>query len=186
LKAGTSYLVSVAAINSGINYSITRTITTKNLVAIPTSDTKTATTQTDTKTATTQTATKTTTTTTTTTITTQSETRTAAVAVVAAISNVESKTATAANLLTTYTAPEKEDFLKVIVISNKSAVINVATDIPDIKMAVTATRPGSKPIVFKVKTDSDGDAQLKTSKNLTGYTITLSANGVKLDADKIK
>ena len=68
--------------------------------------------------------------------------------------------------------------------SSKSAVVNVSTDIPNIKMAVTATKAGSKPIVFNIKTNSEGDGQIKTSKNLTGYTVTLTANGVKLDSDK--
>ena len=51
-------------------------------------------------------------------------------------------------------------------------------------MVVTATKAGSKPIVFNIKTDTEGDVQIKTSKNLTGFTVTLSANGVKLDSDK--
>ena len=118
------------------------------------------------------------------TTTTQSETRTVAVALIAAISNVESRTVTAANLLKTYTATEKESLLNVTLNSAKSAVVNVSTDIPSIKMVVTATKAGSKPIVFNVKTDTEGDAQIKTSKNLTGFTVTLSANGVKLDSDK--
>ena len=143
-----------------------------------TSDTKTATAQTDTKTATAQTTAKTTT------PTAQSETRTAAVAIISAISNVESRTITASNLLNTYTTTEKESLLNVTLNSAKSVVINVSTDIPNIKMVITATKAGSKPIVFNVKTNSDGDGQIKTSKNLTGYTVTLSANGVKLDSDK--
>ena len=205
LLAGTSYTVSVVAKNAGVEYTSTRTITTKNLVTITTPDTKTATTQNDTKTATTQNDTKTATTqndtktattqndtktattqtaTKTTTTTTQSETRTAAVAVVAAISNVESRTVTASNLLKTYTATEKESLLNVTLNSAKSAVVNVSTDIPNIKMVVTATKTGSKPIVFNIKTNSEGDGQIKTSKNLNGYTVTLSANGIKLDSDK--
>jgi hypothetical protein len=100
------------------------------------------------------------------------------------ISNVESRTVSAANLLNTYTATEKEKFLNVALNSTKSALVNVSTDIPNIKMAVTATKAGSKPIVFNIKTNSEGDSQIKTSKNLTGYTVTLSANGVKLDSDK--
>ena len=187
LLAGTSYTVSVIAKNAGVEYTSTRTITTINSVTITTPDTKTATTQNDTKTATTQNDTKTATTQTatkTTTTTTQSETRTAAVAVVAAISNVESRTVTASNLLKTYTATERESLLNVTLNSAKSAVVNVSTDIPSIKMVVTATKAGSKPIVFNVKTDTEGDAQIKTSKNLTGFTVTLSANGVKLDSDK--
>ena len=143
-----------------------------------TSDTRTVTSQTDTKTVTSQTAAKTTT------PTTQSETRTAAVAVVAAISNVESRTVAASNLLKTYTATEKESLLNVTLNSAKSAVVSVSTDIPNIKMVVTATKTGSKPIVFNIKTNSEGDGQIKTSKNLNGYTVTLSANGIKLDSDK--
>ena len=131
---------------------------------------------TDTRTATTKPATTTTTT--------QSETRTVAVAVIAAISNVESRTATASNLLKTYTATEKESLLNVTLNSAKSAVVSVSTDIPNIKMVVTATKTGSKPIVFNIKTNSEGDGQIKTSKNLTGYTVTLCDNGVKLDSDK--
>ena len=68
--------------------------------------------------------------------------------------------------------------------STKSAVISVTSDVPDIKMIVTATKQGSKPIVFNIKTNSEGDGQIKTSRNLTGFTVTLSANGVKLDSDK--
>jgi hypothetical protein len=68
--------------------------------------------------------------------------------------------------------------------STKSAVINVTSDVPDIKMIITATKQGSKPIVFNIKTNGEGDGQIKTSKNLTGYTVALSANGVKLDSDK--
>jgi hypothetical protein len=188
LKQGTSYAINSSVTNAGKNYGSSMTVSTQaSLTATTQTDTKTATTQADTKTATTQTDTKTATTTTatkTTTTTTQSETRTAAVAVVAAISNVESRTVTASNLLNTYTATEKENLLNVTLNSAKSAVVNVSTDIPSIKMVVTATKAGSKPIVFNIKTDTEGDAQIKTSKNLTGYTVTLSANGVKLDSDK--
>jgi hypothetical protein len=149
-------------------------VSTPTPTPTPTPDTSTATpSASDTRTATTKPTTTTT-----------SETRTAAVAVIAAISNVESRTATASNLLKTYSATEKEGLLKVTLNSAKSAVIGVSTDIPNIKMVVTAIKTGSKPIVFNIKTNSEGDGQIKTSKNLTGYTVTLSANGVKLDSDK--
>ena len=170
LKQNTSYSVSTSVTNAGKNYGSLMTVSTKAG--------STATTQTDTKTATTQTDTKTPT------PTPQSETRTAAVAVIAAISNVESRTVTAANLLNTYSAKEKENLLNVTLKSTKSAVINVTSDVPDIKMIITATKQGSKPIVFNIETNGEGDGQIKTSKNLTGYTVTLSANGVKLDSDK--
>jgi hypothetical protein len=179
LKQNTSYSVSTSVTNAGKNYGSLMTVSTKaGSTATTQTDTKTATTQADTKTATTQTDSKTPT------PTPQSETRTAAVAVIAAISNVESRTVTAANLLNTYSATEKESLLNVTLKSTKSAVVNVSTDIPNIKMEVTATKAGSKPIVFNIKTNSEGDGQIKTSKNLTGFTVTLSANGVKLDSDK--
>ena len=166
LLQNASYTISSSITNAGKNHGSSMTVSTKGGSAT-TADTKTVTTQADTKT-----------------VTTQSETRTTEVAVVAAISNIDSRTVTAANLLRTYSATEKENLLNVTLKSAKSAVINVASDIPDIKMIITATKKGSKPIVFNIKTNSEGDGQIKTSKNLTGYTIILSANGVKLDSDK--
>ena len=166
LLQNTSYAISSSITNAGKDHGSSMTVSTKGSSAA-TTDTKTVTTQSDTKT-----------------VTTQSETRTTEVAVVAAISNIDSRTVTAANLLRTYSATEKENLLNVTLKSAKSAVINVASDIPDIKMIITATKKGSKPIVFNIKTNSEGDGQIKTSKNLTGYTIILSANGVKLDSDK--
>ena len=179
LLQNTSYAISSSITNAGKNYGSSMTVNTKgSSSATAQTDTKTATAQTDTKTATAQTDTKTATTI----PIAQSETRTA---VVAAISNIDSRTVTAANLLSAYSPTEKENLLNVTLKSSKSAVINVASDIPDIKMVVTATKVGSKPIVFNIKTNSEGDGQIKTSKNLTGYTVTLSANGVKLDSDKV-
>jgi hypothetical protein len=118
------------------------------------------------------------------TYTTQTETRTAAIAVVAAISNIESKTISAASLLKTYDASEKEAILNVSLKSTKSSVINVSTDFSNINVKITATKQGSKTIVFNIKTNSEGDSQIKTSKNLTGFLVTLAVNGVKLDSDK--
>jgi hypothetical protein len=113
-----------------------------------------------------------------------SETRTVAIAVVSAIANTESRTISAANLLKTFSVAEKENLLDVTLKSTKSTVINVSTDIPNIKMVITATKPGWKPIVFTVKTNNQGDSKLTTSKNLTGFTVTLAVNGLKLDSDK--
>ena len=157
-----------------------------------TTDTKTATTQTDTKTVTTQSDTKTVTSQTDTNTATsvpagaQSETRTAAIAAVSAITNTESRTATAASLLNTYSAEEKESLLVVTFKSTKSAVIKVSTDIPRVNITLTAIKKNSAPVTFKVKTNSEGDAQIKTSRNLSGYTVTLIAGKVKLDSDLVK
>jgi hypothetical protein len=146
--------------------------------AAKTTDTKTVVSSVDTRTATVVSTTDTRTSTT------LADNKITSIIAITSISNIESRTASAASLLNTYTATEKESLLNVTVKSTKSAVVNVSTDIPNIKMAVTATKAGSKPIVFNIKTNSEGDGQIKTSKNLTGYTVTLTANGVKLDSDK--
>ena len=118
------------------------------------------------------------------TVSTQSETRTAAVAVVNAISNLDSRTVTAANLLKTFTVLEKEKLLNVSIQSSKSAIIEISTDIPNINLVISATKAGSKSLVFKAKTDANGDLELKTTKNLSGFVVTLTISGVKLDSDK--
>ena len=128
-------------------------------------DTKTATTQTDTKTATTQTDT---------------ETATTSVSV-----SADTTTATVVQL-TSLTSEEKEDLLKVALKSNSSSTISIAVDIPKVNLVVTATKKGSTPITFKVKTDSEGDAQIKTKRNLAGFTVTLSIGKVKLDSDLVR
>ena len=146
-------------------------------------DTKTATTQTDTKTATTQTDTKTATTQTDTkTATTQTDTKTATTSVPV---SADTTTATVVQL-TSLTSEEKEDLLKVALKSNRSSTISIAVDIPKVNLVVTATKKGSTPITFKVKTDSEGDAQIKTKRNLAGFTVTLSIGKVKLDSDLVR
>jgi hypothetical protein len=146
------------------------------------SDTGTATTSTDTRTATTSTDTRTATTSTSS----QSETRTVAVAAIAAIANPDSRTVTAGNLLKTYSPAEKESLLDVTLKSTKSALINVSTDIPKVNLTLTAVKKNAPSFTFKVVTDADGDALVKTSKNLNGYTVTLIAGKVKLDSDLVK
>ena len=197
LQQNTTYSVSSSITNAGRNYgslmtvktpmSLSATSQSDTKTATPQSDTKTATTQSDTKTATTQSDTKTATTQTLTNNSSpvvQNETITATIATIIAMSNVESRTASTVNLLKTLSAPEKESLLDVTMKSTKSAVINIDVVIPDIKVVITATKSGSKPIVFTLKTDVDGEGQIKTSKNLNGYTVTLAVNGVKLDSDK--
>ena len=137
-------------------------------------DTKTATTQTDTKTATTQTDTKT--------ATTQTDSKTATTSVPV---SADTTTATVVQL-TSLASEEKEDLLKVALKSNRSSTISIAVDIPKVNLVVTATKKGSTPITFKVKTDSEGDAQIKTKRNLAGFTVTLSIGKVKLDSDLVR
>jgi hypothetical protein len=53
-------------------------------------------------------------------------------------------------------------------------------------MTVTATKKGQKTVVFNVKTDKDGDVQIKTNTNLNGFTVSLNIGTAKLDADLVK
>jgi hypothetical protein len=145
-----------------------------------TTDTKTATTTTDTKTATTTTATKTTPTAT------QSETRTAQVAVVTSISNTNERTVAAVELIKTFNTVEKEQSLNVTYKSTKSSVIDVDLVVPGIPVVITATKKGSPTITFKSTTDADGDAQIKTTKNLEGYSVVLTVNKTKIDTDVVQ
>jgi hypothetical protein len=116
----------------------------------------------------------------------QSETRTAAVATLSSVLNPELRAATAATLISTFSPTEKEDALKISLKSNKSAIINIATDLPEVNMVVTASKNGSKTIIFDFQTNPDGDASLKTTRNLIGYTVTLSVDKVKIDSDLVR
>ena len=158
-------------VRSTTSASDTGTVTTQ-------SDTRTVTTQSDTRTVTTQSSSET--------VTAQSETRTAAIAAVAAIANTESRTVTAANLLNSFSAEEKESLMVVNRISSKSAVIKIATDIPQVSLVLTAVKKNAATVTFRVKTNNDGDAQIKTNRNLAGYTVTLIAGKIKLDSDLVK
>jgi hypothetical protein len=153
---------------------VSNTTASESRTATTSPDTRTVTTSSDTRTASTLPSP------------TQSETRTMAVAAIAAISNSESRTATAANLLNTFSAAEKESLLDVTIKSTRSALINVSTDIPKVSMVLTATKKNAPTINFKVVTNASGDAQVKANRNLIGYTVTLIAGKIKLDSDLVK
>jgi hypothetical protein len=137
------------------------------------SDTKTVTSQTDTRTVTTKSIS-------------QSETRTAQVAEVAAILNIKERVVAAVDLIKTFDVAEKEQALDVTYKSKKSSVIDVDLAVPGIPVVVTATRKGSPTIRLKSTTDVEGDAEIKTTKNLEGYSVTLTVDKTKIDTDVVK
>ena len=139
------------------------------------SDTKTVTSQTDTRTVTTKTVSIS-----------QSETRTAQIAEVASISNSKERTVAAVELIKTFDSTEKEQALDVTYKSKKSSVIDVDLVVPGIPVVVTATKKGSPLITLKSTTDAEGNAQIKTAKNLVGYSVTLTVNKTKIDTDVVK
>ena len=93
---------------------------------------------------------------------------------------------TALSVLKSLTAKDKENLLSVTVKANKSSIINVAADLPGVNLLVTATKKGEKSIVISVRTNTNGDAQIKTSRNLSGFTVVLSLGKTKLDTDVVK
>ena len=70
--------------------------------------------------------------------------------------------------------------------SSKASVLSVVTDVAKAYLVITATKKGSPTLTFKVTTNDAGDANVKIAKNLAGYTVSLSSDGVKLDSDKVK
>jgi len=101
-------------------------------------------------------------------------------------SSVKQKMAIVGTYFATFSKEEKEDLLFVIVKKSGSSIIVVATDFANLNMTVTATKKGQKSVVFNVKTDKDGDIQIKTNANLNGFTVSLNIGAVKLDADLVK
>ncbi len=120
------------------------------------------------------------------TITTQSETRTAQIAEVALISNTKERTVATVELIKTYSSAEKEQVLDVTYKSKNSTVIDVDLAVPGIPVVITATKKGSPTITLKSTTDADGEAQIKTTKNLEGYSVALTVNKTKIDTDVVK
>jgi hypothetical protein len=51
---------------------------------------------------------------------------------------------------------------------------------------VKATKKGSKTITFNLKTNSEGDVILRTTRKLSGYTVSVYFDGEKLDSARAK
>ena len=194
LQSGTPYVVSVEYQQSGSFYQVSRTITTKNaLPAAPILETVTPILETVTPILETVTAILETVTAileTVTAIKSESEIKSELVSRViqqiSLTSSVKQKMAIAGTYFATFSKEEKEDLLFVIVKKSGSSIIIVATDFANLNMTVTATKKGQKTLLFNVKTDKDGDIQIKTNANLNGFTVSLNIGTAKLDADLVK
>jgi hypothetical protein len=194
LQSGTPYVVSVEYQQSGSFYQVSRTITTKNaLPAAPILETVTPILETVTpilETVTPILETVTPILETVTPIKSESEIKSELVSKViqqiSLTSSVKQKMAIAGTYFATFSKEEKEDLLFVIVKKSGSSIIIVATDFANLNMTVTATKKGQKTLLFNVKTDKDGDIQIKTNTNLNGFTVSLNIGTAKLDADLVK
>jgi hypothetical protein len=173
LQPGTPYVVSVEYQQSGSFYQVSRTITTKNAIpAAPILETVTPILETVTP------------------IKSETEIKSELVSKViqqiSITSSVKQKMAIVGTYFATFSKEEKEDLLFVIVKKSGTSIIIVATDFANLNMTVTATKKGQKTVVFNVKTDKDGDVQIKTNTNLNGFTVSLNIGTAKLDADLVK
>ena len=173
LQSGTPYVVSVEYQQSGSFYQVSRTITTKNAIPVtPILETVTPILETVTPIKSESVI--------------KSELVSEVIQQISLTSSAKQKMAIVGSYFATFSKEEKEDLLFVIVKKSGSSIIIVATDFANLNMTVTATKKGQKTFVFNVKTDKDGDIQIKTNANLNGFTVSLNMGAVKLDADLVK
>ena len=64
-------------------------------------------------------------------------------------------------------------------------LISITSNIYEDELMVRAFKKGSKLVIFKVKTNIDGRAAIRTSRNLAGYKLALYTGDVLLDSIKL-
>ena len=64
-------------------------------------------------------------------------------------------------------------------------LISITSNIYEDELMVRAFKKGSKLVIFKVKTNIDGRAAIRTSRNLAGYKLALYTGDVLLDSVKL-
>ena len=65
-------------------------------------------------------------------------------------------------------------------------IIKVESNLPDDSLTIRATKKGAKPLRFTISTDEEGLGGLRTKTKLSGYTLTLYYDALKLDSVKVK
>jgi hypothetical protein len=82
--------------------------------------------------------------------------------------------------------PVKEESQLNIAMVGLRSKIAIETDFANSKLLLTASKKGSKTITINVKTDKEGDAAVSTTRNLKGFTVTLTKGKVVLDKDVVR
>ena len=82
--------------------------------------------------------------------------------------------------------PVKEESQLNIAMVGFRSKIAIETDFANSKLLLTASKKGSKTITINVKTDNEGDAAVSTTRNLKGFTVTLTKGKVVLDKDVVR
>ena len=70
--------------------------------------------------------------------------------------------------------------------SNGKYQLIISSNVAENQLVISATRKGFKSITYRVSTNDSGDASIVTSRNLSGFTLTLRYNGDFLDKVKAK
>jgi hypothetical protein len=110
-------------------------------------------------------------------------TRTEQVSRLASISNMKKRTSAALELFRSLDSEERADLLEVTQTSNRRSVLEIDLTVPKIPFIVRATGESLPTMTFRRTTNADGEATIRTRKNLDGYALTLSVRKVKLDLD---
>jgi hypothetical protein len=178
LKPGTTYFVETRGSNAGVQFSNREAFTTQVRIispAMPSGDSSTA----------------------------LSETNTAAVGeTITVITPPGLQEATQTPGLTTANLPETisvvplesdgeeiEEPLAADLTAKKESsgkyLISIKSNIYEDQLVVKATKKGSKLIIFKVLTNVNGKAAIRTTRNLAGYKLTLYIDDLLLDSVKL-
>ena len=70
--------------------------------------------------------------------------------------------------------------------SNGKYKLLIISNVAEDRLVITATRKGFRSITYRVNTNDSGDASIITSRNLSGFTLTLRYNGEYLDKVKAR
>ena len=83
----------------------------------------------------------------------------------------------------------EEDFYAILKVTKRSDGkyrIELSSNIVEEQLVITATKKGSKSIVYKVETSEFGEASILTSRKLAGFTLTVRFDGERLTSAKAK
>jgi hypothetical protein len=70
--------------------------------------------------------------------------------------------------------------------NSNNYVIRIVSNLESEPINVKATKKGAKTITFSLRTNSDGDVILRTTRKLSGFTVSVYFDGEKLDSAKAK
>lgn len=106
-----------------------------------------------------------------------------------ALQGKKSKTAESEEILPESEGLEEEPQATLsIAYSNSQArfIIKVESNLPEESLTIRATKKGAKSLRFTVSTNEEGTGGLRTKTKLSGYTLVLSFDSIKLDTVRVR